>query len=288
MTTPTDASLQELRDLARSYEPDRYLAATLAAEPARAALITLAAYAADLARIAATAKQPMLGEIRLQWWRDTLDSIASTERSGSPLADALAEAVKAYNLPVPMLAAMTEARAWDLYGDPMPDAAALDGYLSKSEAIPFELALRVLGVAAGNAVRLSGPAGRAYGMTRLLLRLPAHLARGRMPLPLQMLVEHDIGRDTLPGDAGGQAATLGLHALIRSLSRDIEAALASLRPQICSLSQVQRVALLPLAVVPAYLKVLHHRRRDPARDLATTAPLTRVWRIGVAHWTGRL
>ena len=70
------ASLLELTALARTYEPERYLAATLAPAPQQSALIALAAYAADLQRIAASATQPLLGEIRLQWWRDSLVLIA--------------------------------------------------------------------------------------------------------------------------------------------------------------------------------------------------------------------
>jgi hypothetical protein len=44
--------------LARAYEPERYLAATLAKDPARTSLISLAAFSADLQRITTSARQP--------------------------------------------------------------------------------------------------------------------------------------------------------------------------------------------------------------------------------------
>ena len=269
-------------DVARGYEPERYLAATLAPEPLRSALIALAAYAGDLARIPATATQPMLGEIRLQWWRDSLDVIGKGGRIGSPLADALADAIQAHQLPIPMLAAMSEARAFDLYDDPMPDQAALDGYLSKTQAIPFELALRILGIPAGDAGRLSLPAGRLFGLTRLLATLPEHLAAGHLPLPLTRLTQVQIAPDVLLTGATNPA----VRVLLAGLTDELAHTFASLRPQLRALSRRQRIALLPLAVVPAYLKAIQRPQRDPLRDIAALAPMTRVWRIARTHAFG--
>lgn len=260
--------LAELASVARMFEPERYLAATLAKEPARAALIAIAAYASDLQRIAAMASQPMLAEIRLQWWRDALDGAVKGEQTGSPIADALTEAVRRFDLPVAMLIAISEARAFDLYDDPMPDMASLDGYLTKTEAIPFELALRVTGMPAAEAAALALPAGRVFGLARLLARLPMHLARGRRVLP--------------------EWEPLAAQVLVPRYAQEIRAGLASFEPQFRRLPQHQRCALLPLAVVPSYLRSIGRRGRDPQRDVADLAPLTRVWRIGFAHVAGRI
>ncbi len=273
MTAPSadganETAYADLAAVARVFEPERYLAATLAQEPARAALIAIAAYAADLQRIAATATQPMLAEIRLQWWRDALDGAAAGERTGSPLADAVTEAVRQFDLPVGMLVAVSEARAFDLYDDPMPDAASLDGYLAKTEAIPFELALRVTGLVPAEAAALALPAGRVFGLARLLARLPVHLAHGRHVLPAWE-----------PEKA---------QALVSRYADEVRTGFASLEPQFRRLPQHQRCALLPLAVVPSYLRCLGRRGRDPQRDGADLAPLTRAWRIGLAYMTGRI
>ncbi len=247
-------------------------------------LITLAAFAADLRRITESATEPMLGEIRLQWWRDSLDAMQTGGRVGAPLANALGDAIAAFRLPVPLLIAMTEARAFDLYDDPMADAAALEGYLAKTEAIPFELALRILGVTAGDASALARPAGRAYGMTRLLARLPVDLARGHMPVPLPVppLGPHDVTHEVM---LAGKA-TPAVRDMIATMSADISNTLATLRPQIAALSKRQRVAMLPLAMITPYLTVIGAGHRNPLRDIADLAPLTRVWRSGWAHLTG--
>jgi 15-cis-phytoene synthase len=178
---------------------------------------------------------------------------------------------------------MTEARAWDLYTDPMPDQPSLDGYVAKTEAIPFELALRILGVAPGRAAQLAAPAGQIYGRTRLLAHLPAFLAAGRLPVPAALLAAHDLTPDAL--FAG--TTTPAVQKLVAAMTHDIAAQLAALQPQISALSKPQRVAMLPLATVALYLKQISHTHRDPLRDIADLAPLARVWRITMAHVTGR-
>ncbi len=278
---PHDNGRGELIELARAFEPERYLAATLAHEPQRAALLALASFAADLGRIAATATQPMLGEIRLQWWRDSLELIGKGDRIGSPLADALGDAVHAFALPLPMLVAMTEARAFDLYDDPMPDEVSLDGYLSKTEAVPFELALRIAGVPAGSAGAMGALAGRAFGWTRILTRLPEVVSSARTPLPSTLLQRFGMGQ-------GRGADPAARQALVAHISLEIHNALDTLRVQFKVLSRQKRVPLLPLAIVSPHLRSIERHWRSPMRDIAELAPLTRVWRIAVAHVSGRL
>src|SRR5581483_4773128 len=91
----TDAVLQS----ARAGEPDRYLAALLAPAAARAHLLALAAFSSELGRVAsAVTREPLMGEIRLQWWRDALEPGASGEPTGNPVADAVRTAVTAHDL----------------------------------------------------------------------------------------------------------------------------------------------------------------------------------------------
>ena len=137
-------------------------------------------------------------------------------------------------------------------------------------------------VPAGDAGALSIPAGRVFGLTRLLARLPEHLAAGRMPLPLSMLAAHGL----TPVALSAGVVTPAVRDLIATTVHGISDIFATLRPQIKSLSRQQRVALLPLAVVAPYLKVKGRSGRNPLRDIADLAPLTRVWRIAMAHAVG--
>ncbi len=275
------ASVQALIDTARDGEPDRLAAALLAPEPQRMGLLALAAFSAELRRIPLTAKEPMMGEVRLQWWRDAIRTAAPT---GNPIADALIDAMEAYALPPAVLVAMTEARAFDLYGDPMPDRAALDGYLMRTEGALFELGLRVMGrTPDAGSVAMCTAAAQSYGLVRLLADLPGWLHRGRSPLP-RSLFDADFGAiSDLPGRGLGH--DLGI--LVQALQSDLTATHDAARQRVVILSRLERLPFLPLAVVSPYLRRIARASRSPLREPVTLVPLSRMVRITTAWALGR-
>ena len=116
---------REIVDAARAHEPDRYLAALLAPRAVRDDLVVLAAVGGEIARIPRVVSDPMLGEIRLQWWHDAIERLAagfaSGERTGNPLADALGGVILRHGLPQARLFDCVEARLFELYADPITD-----------------------------------------------------------------------------------------------------------------------------------------------------------------------
>jgi phytoene synthase len=49
-----------------------------------------------------------------------------------------------------------------------------------------------------------------------------------------------------------------------------------------------RVAFLPLALVEPYLRALERQRGNPLRQETGIAPITRLAKIAVGHWLGRI
>jgi phytoene synthase len=279
----TARTAETIADSARAGEPDRYLAALLAPPSTRDGMLALAAFSAELGRIGhLVTREPMMGEIRLQWWRDALQPGAHT---GNPIADALLDAMARHHLPAPLLLGMIDAHASDLRSEPFPNENALRVYLAGSEAAQFTLAAHVLGAPAPAQPDLeaaSVAAGRAYGLVRLLLGLPQVLARGFLPLPRARLEQAGIADLASEADPAKIAAVMqGLHA---EVLRNLEAA----RQHVANLPRPMRVAFLPLALVEPYLRALEKPGQNPLRDLAEIAPLQRIWRIGRAHWLGRM
>ena len=150
MAEPSDRELANdaaVEDAARANALDRYLAARLAPRAARRDLIALAAFVGDTARIAATASEPLIGEIRLQWWRDVLEpGPAEGEATGNPVADALREAIARHGLPAEPFAKLLDARSRALDPEFGMSGAALDQHLDETEGAAFRLAARILGV----------------------------------------------------------------------------------------------------------------------------------------------
>lgn len=276
----------EVREAAMRAEPDRYLAATLAPRDQRPALAAIAAFAAELARIPATVSEPTLGDIRLQWWRDTLTAARTGRRSGHRIADAVGDAMQRYGLDHDLLLAMIDARELDLSGGLPGDDAGLQAYLEATEAHPFRLALGIAGAPADLIASLARPAGLAYGLARGLGRLPMLLHNGGLPLPADRLRAAGIAPDALGAQSRMPEVIAGVERVTDDLALMARAALREVRPLIKALPRPMRAALLPLAMVEPYFRSQSGRSR--LGHMGQVSPLARVVRIGMAHLTGRI
>jgi phytoene synthase len=125
----------------RAADRDRYISVLYAPEHKRAPLFALYAFNAEIASVRDRIREALPGEIRLQWWRD---AIANGEAGGHPLAEALLAAIGSHNLPKKPFDDYLEARIFDLYDDPMPGRAELEGYCGETASALIQLAALVL------------------------------------------------------------------------------------------------------------------------------------------------
>ncbi len=278
--TPPAASEEEVvRVSARAWEQDRYLSALLAPRAVRQGLLALAAFAGEIARIPAFVSDPMMGEIRLQWWREAVESSDPTTRSGHPVADAVVATARRHDLPVGLLIGFIDAQTAALYDEPIADDQGLAQHLAKTEGALFELALMVMGNRGETARAVAFAAGQAYGISRLLVEMPALWAQGRTLIPVSRLAASDL---TVANVQAGVAAER-LQPILNGLASEARHHLAEARRLGSGLLRAQHVAVLPLAVVEPYLQALERKRRDPLRDPLEISPLRRVWTLWRSH-----
>lgn len=104
----------------RAADIDRWLASRFVAdEAARADLIALYAFEAELTAIPTRVTQPMLAEMRYRWWADQMDGVFAGEpRKGHPVLEALAGVVQRRGLERAPLDALIEAHVGRVHGDP--------------------------------------------------------------------------------------------------------------------------------------------------------------------------
>jgi 15-cis-phytoene synthase len=248
-----------VRDAARAGDLDRYLAALLAPRRVRGDLIALTAFLGEIARIPEAVSEPMMGEIRLQWWRDALET--GSTRTGSPIADALLQTIARHQLPLAPFQAMLEAHAHALMPDALATEEDLVAHLEATDGVAFMLAAHILGAGqSAAAAKLASAAGQAYGRIRLLRALPSSLARGHSLPPL---AEGD-------GDWGAAA---------RPVLDAANAWLEETRNRLPAAPRAALPAILPAALVGPYLRALQRLGPDIAREKADISPLTRVWRL---------
>src|SRR5882757_5589474 len=121
-------SFDHCEDLVRAGDKNRFLATLFAPQKYRRALFALYAFNLEVARVRALAREPMPGEIRLQWWRDVFSAAGGGDVRANPVAAALSDTIVRHRLPLSVFTDLIEARAFDLYDDPMATLDELDAY----------------------------------------------------------------------------------------------------------------------------------------------------------------
>jgi phytoene synthase len=284
MATEEQSNATAVRDAARTLSFDRYLSALLAPPAVRSDLIAIAAYVGELARIPLTVIDPQIAEIRLEWWRGAVEGFAAGVETGNPVADAVGAVARKYALPQDILMMPIEGRSRELYEDGIPDEPAFEAYLDETEGAAFRLALGVLGgPAAGTRELLCHTAASALGRAGLALTVPRLLAKGRLPFPPREAAITGDPRQLAEGPARAAARSVA-----QALSRDARRDLAAFRANAKGLPAKAFPAFLPLALIEPYLRAIESPRHDALTGLAEISPLTRVFRLWLAHWRGRI
>lgn len=266
---------QSVRDTARTFAPDHYVTALLAPSDVREDLITLAAFWGETGRIAQTVGEVMLGEIRLQWWRDALQPGASP--SGHPVGDAMLDLMTRRGLDNGRLQKLLDARGEELHRLPFFDEAAFATYLDDADGGLLRLSAGIRGIHDDAAQEMIVAAANAIGRVRVALDLPYFAANGRLPLWSDAL-----------GDASETNEMIGARQAIEKLVSGARHARAEVLRLAVAAPRRLIDAVLPVALLEPYLHALEAKGHDPLRDVVSISPLGRMVRLTWARVSGRL
>ncbi|HET6971980.1 MAG TPA: squalene/phytoene synthase family protein [Phenylobacterium sp.] len=161
---------EDLDALVRRVDPDRWLSSRFIDDPARRAdAVAIYAYDHELARAPRVASNPLLGEIRLTWWREALDEAYEGRHvRHHPTAQALAAVIARRDLPREPLEALIDARYRELDPSPMtPDEAQA---WARGLGRAAEAVVRILDPATDAAAAVE--AGAAWALARRAATAP--------------------------------------------------------------------------------------------------------------------
>jgi phytoene synthase len=261
--------------LVRASDKDRYLTALFLPAAVRPHALALFAFNQEVSAIRERARDPLAGEVRLQWWRDVLADQAAGGTAGNPVAAALAATIGRYRLSVATFERLIEAREFDLFDDPMPSTAAFDAYLRLTSSTLFELVGEMIDGEGPAFTSAAEHAGLAYGITGLLRTLPLHASRGQIYLPADVLGRHAVDPQTI---LSGTSSPELLNALkeLRAKAREHYGELDRLLP---SLPRAAQPAFLPLVLANAYLEEMDRRGYDPFATAVEIPQVRRQWKL---------
>ena len=267
----------------RRQDRDRYQTCLFAPAEKREHLFALYAFNLEIAKTAEVVSEPMLGQIRLQWWRESLEGIYAGRPRAHEVVEPLARAVAAAGLEQADLEALIIAREFDLEGEPPADLAALRSYAGATSGRLLQLALRVLGAEDETVDRTAEEMGIAWAYLGLIRAVPFHARQKRLYLPADLCRAAGL-------DLGGLFELRSSDALVQVARQLAAAAAEHLRQARAQAGSVPRKAVPALLLGPLaarYLKRLENAGNDPFHpELGREAP-GQIWRLAWAAWRGR-
>jgi len=243
--------------LLRRRDRDRYLLAMFVPQEARAAVCAVYVFNYEIARVREVVSEPMLGQIRLQWWRESIDlAFRGDVVRRHDVLMTLAATIQNHGLSREHFYRLIDARERDLAGDPPASLPALEAYAGATSA-PLQLSAHAtLGASVPAANRAARDAAIAYALAGLLRATP-YLARSRRHAVPPPLVER-------PDDVAERA--LAHVAAARALRGEVpRAALPALLPNVLAAADLARLR----------------------RGEAAGPDPWRAWRLAAASWRGR-
>lgn len=272
-------------DLVRDQDHDRYLTVLYAPEAARAGLFALYAFNVELARVREQVSQPMLGDIRLTWWREGLDTAYGGAPRQHPVLEAISAHVVTAGVPRALLEECIEARLTDVYGEQPSSLKELRAYADLSGGALAEAALWVcLGhapdVVLTQAVRCVGQAWTLVGVIRAI---GFHAAMQRVMLPADELLKAGLEPESLyQGEIGPE-----IIEVVRTVHRTATETLAAARPVLRRAPPRARPAWLLAPLAQDYLNRIRAADFDLRNAPLEKGVMARQVRLFWSAMTGR-
>lgn len=258
------AGLTACGRIAREHDRDRFVISLFAPADRRASIWALLAFNHEVARTREAVSEPMLGQIRLQWWREALDGAYAGTPRRHEVVEPLAAAIAAHALDRAAFDRLLEAREADFDPDQagFADCAALLAYAQATGGGLQRLIAQALGAHDEASQEAAAAVGTAWALIGLLRALPFLARRNRWALPDDLLAQAGLSRADLarrqPPDAVAEPVVA-----VCALARE---RLAAARARRCQIAPAARPALLLAALADSHLARLRksgHRPFDP-------------------------
>ena len=272
-------SVLPLAALLRRHDRDRFQTALFAPAERREALLALYAFNYEIARVRETVTEPMLGQIRLQWWREVVAAAFSGEPPRSHLvAVPLTAAIRDCRLTRAHFDRLIDTRERDLVDEPPADLAALEDYAEGTSSPLAQLALEVLGVRRPEAHETARRVGIGYALAGLLRAMPFHARAGRCFIPEE--IAGRVGRD--PRDYAGRRGTPAIRAAVREIAEGALRHLRAARERRVTIPRAGLAAVLPAIVADRFLGRLRRADDDPFAPGLAAPDGWQSWRLAAA------
>ena len=177
--TSLESALEYCALQVRTFDPDRYLITIAGPKKFRAALFGLYAFNLEISKTRETVSEPMLGRIRLQWWREAIEGIYQGTPRNHEVILALAFVIESHSLSRQHFEEMIDGREFDLEDREPEDMPELVSYAQQTSGSLLQLTAEILTADKAAADRI----GVAWALVGLMKAIQFHSSQQRCYLP---------------------------------------------------------------------------------------------------------
>ena len=269
------SSYAHCESLLRDEDRDAWLASLFGPASARPHLHALGAFFTEIRRVRDRVRQPIAGELRLQWWRDVLEGGARGDAEANPVAAALLDTVARKEISRGMLIDAIEAHRIALYGEAPATVADLETFFDRTIGARLRSEVQVLIGGSADAEEAVRHAAVALGIADLLRHLGHYVTRGFGVIPDEILQRREVGQ----GDVAARQNRE--NPAIRSVLTDLRILarrhLAALRGAKSRIPDGATPAFLTASLIEPLLRLSENPGTDPFAAELTVPQWRRQW-----------
>ncbi|XP_042219029.1 uncharacterized protein LOC121864144 isoform X2 [Homarus americanus] len=131
-------------DIVKQNDYENFLSVLLLPQNARATAVAIRAFNVELAQVSDMTSETLMGKMRLQFWRDTLDQIYQGTAPKQPVALELQRAVEMHRLSKRWLRSLIDSREEQLDNKQFASIASVENYSEKCNSPLYYLILQGL------------------------------------------------------------------------------------------------------------------------------------------------
>ena len=268
----------------KKHDYDRFLITLFAKPEVREDLYALYAFNHEVAKIREAVSEPMLGEIRLQWWRESIEGIAEGNPRNHEVVLPLNTAFHNHGLTTDMFMKVIDARAADIYDENPATLKDFETYLGNTSGNLMEIAAWMLGERDQHVLTITHDLGLVWGLIGTLRALRYQISLNKLSLPQDLLDEYNVSKR----DVFSMEGTDGIRAMVKALCQNAEHYLKQISDEKQALSKDVRSLYLLTALSRSYLNLIKKADYDPFKINEKASMFPRQCRLFFSALFGRI
>ncbi|MDG1994929.1 MAG: phytoene/squalene synthase family protein [Emcibacteraceae bacterium] len=236
----------------KAHDYDRFLITLFAPSEAREDLFALYAFNHEVAKIREAVSEPMLGEIRLQWWREAIEGIYAGEPRNHEVVLPLEQAVKRSNVSASSFMKIIDARTADIYDENPATLTDFENYLGATSGNLTRLAAEMLGERDEHVLSMAYDLGLVWGLIGTVRAIRYHISLRKLSLPQELMDEFNVTQK----DVYSMEENLNLNGLIKALCTSAHGYLEQIAKDKSKLSKEMKTLFLLSALSRSYLNTI--------------------------------